>query len=67
VEKLLWWDADTMALDPAQWDWFRRVGHPDEMKRWEASAHAPRSVVLTEVEGMNVTDSFLQQAVYSGG
>jgi hypothetical protein len=67
VEKLLWWDADSMPNDPARWEWFRRVGHTEEMKSWDASAHEPRSIVLTEVGGINVCDSFLQQAVYSGG
>jgi hypothetical protein len=67
IEKLLWWDADSMPLNPTRWEWFRRVGHADEMRSWDASAHEPRSIVLTEVEGINVCDSFLQQAVYSGG
>jgi hypothetical protein len=67
VEKLMWWDADSLPLDPARWEWFRRIGHTDQMKNWDASAYQPRSIVLEEVGGISVSDSFLQQAVYSGG
>jgi hypothetical protein len=67
VDKFLWWDADTVANEPARWEWFRRVGHAEAMKSWDASAYQPRSIVLTEVGGMNVSDAFLQQSVYSGG
>jgi hypothetical protein len=67
VEKLMWWDADPISPDPARWEWFRRIGHTDEMKTWDPSAYQPRSIVLEQIGGINVSDSFLQQAVYSGG
>jgi hypothetical protein len=67
VERFLYWDADTMPNDPAQWEWFRRIGHAGEMKSWNNAAHEVRSIMLIEVGGINVTDTFLQQSVYSGG
>jgi hypothetical protein len=67
VQKLLWWDADSLTYDPPRWEWFRRTGHAEEMKSWDASRYQPRSIVLEQVGGINVSDTFLQQAVYSGG
>ena len=67
VKKLMWWDVDPVSLDPMRWEWFRRVGRTDEMANWDESVFQPRSILLQEIGGINVSDEFLQQAVHSGG
>jgi hypothetical protein len=66
IDQFAFWDIDSSQIFPENWQWICRIGHRDEMAKWDTETHRTRSIPLKSVNGRNLINTVAQQ-IYSGG